>query len=110
MPMPPAMAAAGPHLAARADPTGGGDGSGGRSHGHAHTPCGARSAPLPPRDTPLPAPGGATAPRAAPAGRQNLFFPLIFTIVLIFSVSIWAIPSVLAEALGVLIHGRITWF
>lgn len=29
---------------------------------------------------------------------------------LIFSVSIWAIPSVLAEALGVLIHGRITWF
>lgn len=42
--------------------------------------------------------------------RQNLFFPLIFSIVPIFSVSIWAIPSVLAGALGVLIHGRITWF
>lgn len=41
---------------------------------------------------------------------QNLFFLLIFSIVPIFSVSIWAIPSVLAEALGELIHGRISWF
>lgn len=42
--------------------------------------------------------------------RQNLFFPLIFSIISSFSFSIWAIPSALAEALGVLIHDRITWF